>query len=453
MASANPAVLDEAARLQLKANSLLPNVCSANSKAGVLMGKYSPVAIAPKYMETFRCIGSECEENCCHGWHVTIDKQTFKQYRTVQIHGLSDKLKSTVVKTEAPSGSGDYAHIKLDENGACPFLDEKSLCEIQGKLGSDYLSNTCKTYPRSFIRKDDELYLYATLSCPEAARKSLLSPDAMDMVMMTLPFANDSALPLVKTIRTNTDNPDLLQELSRYIFETSFHIIRSPENRPWEALTILGLMVRRMTRYLAGQECDDPRQAMVDAMINFTNPEYLRDARKLVQGIAIERNHQIRLLRGVLHVYFASYSGRSSYRQTIADTMDGIQFDENDLKGSEARYNEAEQRWFSPFDDAHPHILKNYLLNDIGKNSFPIGNRGGLEKEFLLLAIRFSMIKMMLIGIAGLKKENFGEADYIRVIYTFSRNIEHNVKFTKDLLDLLEQDGLSNVATAALLMR
>jgi lysine-N-methylase len=133
--------------------------------------------------------------------------------------------------------------------------------------------------------------------------------------------------------------------------------------------------------------------------------------------------------------------------------MQGIHFDENDLEGSETRYSEADEKWFTPFDEAHPHLLKNYLLNDIGKNSFPIGKNRGLETEFIDLAVRYSLIKIILIGISGLNQENFSEADYVRVIYTFSRNIEHNPTFMPELLTLLEQDALKNIAATTLMMR
>ena len=417
------------------------------------MGKHSPVAIAPRYMETFQCIGSDCEENCCHGWRVSIDKPIFKKYRTVPIHALNEKMKVVVVKNETSSNLAEYAQIKLDAEGNCPFLDEKSLCEIQGQLGADYLSRTCQTYPRYHVRKDQELRLYASLSCPEAARKSLLDTDAMDMIQITLPYANDSLVPVYSSIRTTQKNAGLLEELSSYVAETAFHIIRAPESRAWDAMIVLGMLVRRIQRALAEQQEQDARRAMVDAMIDFTDADYLAQAHTLAHGITVERSKQIALLRAVLSVYFAKNHGRTSYRKTIADAMEGIGFDETDLQGSEARYNEAEGKWFAPFDDAHPHLLKNYLLNDMGKNTFPLGTNRGLEKEFIDLAMRFSLIKMSLVGIAGLKKENFSADDYVRVIYTFSRNIEHNTGFMSEIMALLEQDGFSNIAAATLMLR
>ncbi|MFP3632204.1 flagellin lysine-N-methylase, partial [Burkholderia sp. SIMBA_045] len=62
---------------------------------------------------------------------------------------------------------------------SCPFLNEEKLCSIQLKLGEDFLSHTCKTYPRVTQTVDDVVELSATLSCPEAARLALLNPNKM----------------------------------------------------------------------------------------------------------------------------------------------------------------------------------------------------------------------------------------------------------------------------------
>ncbi|MFP3467691.1 hypothetical protein, partial [Leifsonia sp. SIMBA_070] len=40
--------------------------------------------LVPDYMERFACIGSACEDTCCSGWTVTIDKPTYKQYRNTK---------------------------------------------------------------------------------------------------------------------------------------------------------------------------------------------------------------------------------------------------------------------------------------------------------------------------------------------------------------------------------
>ena len=193
------------------------------------MGKHSPVAIAPKYMQSFACIGTSCEENCCHGWQVTINKPTYKKYREVSIVDLRDKLKDKMVITDNSTSTDNYAHIKLDEKGFCPFLDEKSLCEIQGKLGADYLSKTCQTYPRVYNRVNDRVELYASLSCPEATRQLLKSDDAMQYVEIDLPFPNLNAVPVGSTYVVGEKTKDLFSQLSPYINETAQFILRFPQ--------------------------------------------------------------------------------------------------------------------------------------------------------------------------------------------------------------------------------
>ena len=53
------------------------------------MGKHSPVATVPRYMEQFRCAGGSCPENCCTGWTVAIDKASYQKYREVRQEPLA----------------------------------------------------------------------------------------------------------------------------------------------------------------------------------------------------------------------------------------------------------------------------------------------------------------------------------------------------------------------------
>ena len=423
------------------------------TEIGVRMGKHSPVAIAPKYMESFQCIGSECEENCCHGWRVNIDKQTYKKYRAVKIVPLNDKLKKSLILSDDMSNSDNHASIKLDVNGHCPFLDEKKLCEIQGALGYTYLSKTCQTYPRQYTRKNDEFSLYASLSCPEAARHALLTPDSMHSIQIKLPFHNESEIPLASLIRCSDQSTGLILGLTDYIYEVTKYIFSFSGYKSWEAMLVLGLMVQKVSRYIVDHDVESARALTIDALINFTEPQYLLQAGVLARGLLVDREKQIRLLKGVLNIYFSKNQPRTSYRQTILEAISGMDLDDNDLDRSEASYCDAEVNWFKPFDDAHPHLLKNYLLNDIGKSSFPLGKNRGLETEFIDLAIRFSIIKMTLIGISGLKKGSFCAEDYVRVIYTFSRNVEHSPTFMMELLSLLDKDGLRSIAGAIIMLR
>ncbi len=40
-------------------------------------------SLHPLYAKKFRCIGAECEDVCCRGWEVTIDKETYRKYESL----------------------------------------------------------------------------------------------------------------------------------------------------------------------------------------------------------------------------------------------------------------------------------------------------------------------------------------------------------------------------------
>lgn len=145
----------------------------------------------PHFVQHFQCIGDRCEDNCCHSWTITIDKQTFRNYERHPDPALKSLSKLHIRKVK--ESNARWGEIKLDEQGACPFLDENRLCQIHSKAGPEALSHTCKTYPRAQTRIGNQLKKSLMLSCPEVCRQLLLDPLAMQTevteLAQPLPFA------------------------------------------------------------------------------------------------------------------------------------------------------------------------------------------------------------------------------------------------------------------------
>ena len=115
----------------------------------------------PHYYKDFKCIGAECTDTCCAGWEVVIDDKSYKYYKTVD-GDFGQRLKDTMISTTENSF--------VLQNGNCPFLNEKKLCDIYTELGQDKLCETCKTYPRFIEEYGDLREIGISLSCMEAAR-------------------------------------------------------------------------------------------------------------------------------------------------------------------------------------------------------------------------------------------------------------------------------------------
>jgi lysine-N-methylase len=317
------------------------------------------------------------------------------------------------------------------------------------------LSDTCRHYPRLFTRNQQTIGTYASLSCPEAARLALLDPQALDAATMELDFPNASRIPF--RVQRNAPLPgqsDPVQLQADLIREGLNAIIRFTGHSASQALLVCGIVVRRIAEQV--RSAPDPEAAALavpQTLARFMDEATLLQARRLSEELKTPQDSRIALLQKLTALYVGTFPARPSFRAQLDDAMQGLGEDQSDLAGMQARYAAAEQEWFAPFDAANPHILKNYLLNDLAKGLFPVGTVADIESELMHLSVRFALIKMYLVGQSGKYREAFGEANCVRTIYTFVRNIEHNPKFLPAVMGLLAEQGFANLATLATLVK
>lgn len=112
----------------------------------------------PYYFDKFRCIGTDCEDNCCIGWEVDIDDDSLALYNSVT-GDFGERLHSAM--------SSDNSFML--KNNRCPFLNDKNLCDIFINLGEESLCTVCTEYPRytEFFGELTEVGI--GLSCETAA--------------------------------------------------------------------------------------------------------------------------------------------------------------------------------------------------------------------------------------------------------------------------------------------
>jgi lysine-N-methylase len=123
---------------------------------------------APSYYKKFQCIADKCEHSCCIGWEIDIDENTVRKYQHLN-GGYGEVIKNSVSLKDTP-------HFKLGEYDRCPHLNGQGLCEIILHMGEGYLCDICREHPR-FYNYTDVAEVGLGMSCPEAARLILSSPD------------------------------------------------------------------------------------------------------------------------------------------------------------------------------------------------------------------------------------------------------------------------------------
>lgn len=117
----------------------------------------------PKYYNKFKCIADKCEDTCCKGWEIVIDKNTLKKYKNNK-SDFAKILNSKIILYE-----DNEPGFRLEGN-RCPFLNENNLCDIYINLGEDNLCNTCKLFPRVIEQYGNIKEISLSLGCPESAR-------------------------------------------------------------------------------------------------------------------------------------------------------------------------------------------------------------------------------------------------------------------------------------------
>lgn len=133
--------------------------------------------IGPKFGQEFKCIGEECSLSCCKGWTVSLDKDTYRLYKSTP--GIAEHVQKPA-STQHRSGKS-YGNIKMRSNGSCPLLTETGLCKVQQTLGEASLSETCTTFPRGIVKTPSQTAISYTNACPEVARLCMDSADSMQL--------------------------------------------------------------------------------------------------------------------------------------------------------------------------------------------------------------------------------------------------------------------------------
>src|ERR1035441_5255384 len=101
----------------------------------------------PQCFDRFHCPGADCEDTCCIGWEVLVDRQTYEKYQGLLSHLIPAIPLTTAVEiNQARSLPRNYASFRL-QGSRCPALHQ-GLCSIQQTLGEPYIPDLCSPYPR-----------------------------------------------------------------------------------------------------------------------------------------------------------------------------------------------------------------------------------------------------------------------------------------------------------------
>lgn len=133
--------------------------------------------VAPDYYTRFHCVADRCRHNCCIGWEIDIDEETYEKYRAVGGE-FGARLREGI---DLSSGQPCF---RLGEGERCVFLNERGLCDIISTLGEGALCEICDAHPRYRNFFSDRTEVGLGLCCEEACRLILTNSAPVSLTVL-----------------------------------------------------------------------------------------------------------------------------------------------------------------------------------------------------------------------------------------------------------------------------
>lgn len=411
------------------------------------MSKTGQVILVPKYMDLFQCIGSSCEDTCCAGWTVPIDKNTYNKYKSVTNTHMSSKIKEVIQKNRSNPSDHHYATIMLSGCQSCVMLSEEGLCDIQLQLGEDYLSTTCAAYPRVTNVVDGKYEMSASMSCPEAARLALLNPEPMEF--FEIASKTNQKHSYQAQLNPNTFTSNRIQHHFWGLRIFSIEIVQNRKYSLTDRVLLLGLFYQNVQEFVMNNTVSEIPK-LIENYRHLIQNNSLKEA---IAQIPVETIAQIQLLKDLVNLRIHIGTENQRYLHYFQSFLDGISYEQGEnIETISAHYQSAFATYYQPFMQRNSHILENYLVNYIYKNTFPFSKTNVFE-DYVSLALHYSLIKMHLIGISGFHKENFSAGHVVPFIQSFSKVVEHNTRYLQIALDYLKKRDFTSIAGMAIFLK
>jgi len=419
-----------------------------------------------RYMQRFRCIGADCEDNCCHGWTVEIDEVTHaRMQKLVQLHSPAERRRysAAVVEVDLGRKTGPIHAFRLHDDGRCVMLEPNGLCHIQGTFGEKQLSNVCALYPRRIQKVGEVLEVSGMLSCPEMARQILLHADANDEVPL------DPAM-LSRQVITHGMDPRDIRPYWRFLVDVRMfmlRVLRRPGYTLEQRLFFLTWFAKRASPTLNKSTMKADVSAVLAEMKALESDQMLGELARRYDAIEADSAIVLLLARELVRVR-KTKNTRRSFRELVDEVFAEYRsvraHQAGDLESAEAashakrlwaEYRKRRARIVSVAGERVEHYLTN-VVHNFWMHYLPLEAPDLMTHMLRLLTLQ-SVFKFLVFSHPAVQRDGDDftarlDAVAVDVLYRTARYIEHS-PLLKSLENALGDANLRSLAGAVYLIR
>lgn len=406
-----------------------------------------PTALCASHYPKFNCIGGQCEDSCCVGWRVHLDKKTYHFYKQNHHKALHKLFEQSVKRSDAKDDDKHFGVISMTEDGRCAFLDEENLCQIQRNLGAQALSKVCATFPRRANQLGDQLEYSLSISCPEAARLILLNDQPMSFVHTDV----DPTLDDISRLGSSLNNEAGLMALND-LRALIIGILQSRSLTINARLILTGLLLEDFEAAMQEPEASAglrQQETLHRYVALLGQPQSLQNDIDRIQPNQILKMKLVTAVIG--NIPTSAHNTR--FRNILKDAAEGLAFpDEKPATDNEriACHARAHASYYTPFFDRHAHILENYLVHHVFHSLFPFA-RTTPTAQYREMVCNYLAVTTLLLGQAAFHK-GMTEELAVGTIQSYSRFAGHYTHFKETVERILTEQNLGDVGTLFVLL-
>ena len=358
-----------------------------------------------KYVGNFQCNGKRCNARCCKAWKITVDDETLKRYS--EIESAEKEITSQIVH------ENNFNVIKLNEQRFCPFLTTEKFCGIQKKYGENFLSVTCRTYPRinRFINGIFENSL--TLSCPIAAELALTSMNSMEFELVKKDFDSEK-----NALNVPNFPPEVLSHFLD-IQLTALAILKNKSFTIDQRLAVLGFFIERAEELIKLNQVDE----LPELLKLYKSQKFLTETMTpIFKQLPFQPREFFKVMFG-------------GVLDSLSENVTNFNFNrfKEFLKVESMIVGELRGKFVKKFEQ----VFENYLVNEFFMNLYPYRLEKSVVQNFGLYLATYKIIEMFAFYMAETFPPVY-ESDIAKFICELSTPIEHSTDCLKQISKDLE---------------